>query len=255
MNAINKDVKLNLGAYEIGTGLIGAPIFLVYMGFSAALDVVGGEGTISQSTVPPLDLKTQLYGVYTVQKSGEFKVQAVGYPIFKQLKLGVIKKGISPNVQLEMTLAPNLLTGVATYSYLNSANEWVTIKDVPVNKKEIIPSPIDLLLVADTSAILAAQCTTSNMYVVSTQGLNVQISCTNGQPMIWNIAPIAPSGNVKIVSFSGEMVDDKICVPRKKGNYWEGVIQEHSKKGTIDYSVNLLVENVPYTYDMSFILK
>lgn len=257
MTKVIKNESLSLGAYEIGTGLLGAPMFLVDLGFDNFYSVAAGGGKITQATMPAVSVSTQLYGKYSTNKKGMISVSLLGYPIYKPLKAGNFLPGIKPNVKLSMTLDSNMITGVATYSYLNQAGDWITVKNAPVNKKEVPAKPIDILLVVDTAATLATRTLEDNIYVISTQGSST-INCTDGQELIWRTVAVAPSGDVSISSFGGDLISEEICVPRKQGTtntYWEGTIDSQGTTGVVDYSINFSIEGQSFSYSTSLNIK
>ncbi|HEV7721365.1 MAG TPA: hypothetical protein VGO60_08775 [Iamia sp.] len=101
-----------------------------------------------------------------------------------------------------------------------------------------------------------------NIYLVDTTGYmgstaegkpELVTQVTEGQIVTWQVAPVDASTNVEIAGFTGQMINDKICVPTVQGIsnhvFWEGLVEAQGVKGDQQYSVSLTVDDTPMSWD------
>lgn len=122
--------------FEVGGQMPGAPLFKVNLLVYASGKTVTGFGEITQTTSPPLDIKTKLEGTFTymtvMPRNVHILVVAQGYPQVHWPPHGGVGPVILPNVELRMVLTEDWQSGVAEYKYLDSKGNWHEIEDAPV---------------------------------------------------------------------------------------------------------------------------
>ncbi|MEW6734634.1 MAG: DUF1842 domain-containing protein [Acidobacteriota bacterium] len=127
-------------SYDIGTDLIGAPLFKLHLSVYTPNKTVTGTGRITQTTNPPLDIATRVQGEYTymtvMPNKSHILVTAVGYPIINWPAHAGIGPVIPPNVELRMVLEDNWSSGRAMYRYLVDGS-WHEVTDAPVKSVPI----------------------------------------------------------------------------------------------------------------------
>ena len=126
---------------------------------------------------------------------------------------------------------------------------------------------INVLVAVDVEAALAGSLQDnvylidSNKYVGSgNEGqAELQTACLDGQLIVWNIAPVDPSSNVVITEFTGQMIDDKICMPHQydspSGPYWEGRVEAQGLTGSQQYSMQLTMDGHAMTFDPFLVIS
>ncbi len=120
---------------------------------------------------------------------------------------------------------------------------------------------IDVLIVVDTLAALAHKLQ-DNVYLIDTNKyvgsgdegkVELKTACENGQYIRWRVISISPENDVHITKFTGQMINDKVCVPKKQGlegdSYWEALIETQGNTGSYQYSVVLSFDGAEKTFD------
>lgn len=120
---------------------------------------------------------------------------------------------------------------------------------------------IDVLIVVDVEGALAGALQ-DNVYLVDTNKyvgsgnegqVELKTACSEGQTITWNVTPIAPTSNVVITQFTGQMIDDKICVPQSynspDGPYWSGIVEAQGATGQQQYSIVLTMDGKAMSFD------
>ena len=68
----------------------------------------------------------------------------------------------------------------------------------------------------------------------------------DGQIISWRVVPISAASSVEILSFSGDMIDKKVCNPTKQGItgacFWEGIVENQGSVGQFNYIITLSIE-------------
>jgi hypothetical protein len=125
-------------SYDIGTGAPGAPLFHVNLMVNVVKKTVTGTGVITQATMPPLHIDTRLAGQFrllTLDSTTYIVVTLSG----KSLLLPPM-----PNTSLLMLLQYGWKSGVADYTYVDSAGHNHEVSNVPVKvaktKVEVLES-------------------------------------------------------------------------------------------------------------------
>ncbi|WP_437631612.1 alpha-pore-forming tripartite toxin MakABE regulator [Sorangium sp. So ce854] len=121
---------------------------------------------------------------------------------------------------------------------------------------------VDVLIVVDAEGALASGDLQGNVYMIDTnkhvgsssEGMaELYTACKDGQIIVWNVAPVSPSSDVEITQFTGQMVNDRVCVPQQvttpDGDYWEGRVESQGTVGTQQYSVVLTMDGKAMTFD------
>lgn len=120
---------------------------------------------------------------------------------------------------------------------------------------------IDVLIVVDVEGALAGSLQ-DNVYLIDTNKYvgsgsegqaELVTACQDGQVIVWNVAPVSPSSDVEITQFTGQMIDDKVCVPQAydgpDGPFWEGRVEAQGTKGQQQYSVVLTMDGKSMGFD------
>jgi hypothetical protein len=121
---------------------------------------------------------------------------------------------------------------------------------------------IDVLIVVDTVAALAASDLQSNVYLIDTNkhlgsGAEGQAelitACTDGQIIKWRVTGVSDGNEVNIVAFTGEIITKKICNPLKQGMagaiFWEGRVESQGAAAKYQYSLELAIDGHQLTFD------
>lgn len=121
---------------------------------------------------------------------------------------------------------------------------------------------IDILVVVDTLGATASGNLQSNVYLIDTNKYlgswnegqcELHTICYDNQIIKWRVTPVSPENDVDIVGFTGQMIDQKICVPQKQGItqdiYWEGIVETRGDVGRYQYSMVLTIDGKRMTFD------
>ncbi|ASN86886.1 alpha-pore-forming tripartite toxin MakABE regulator [Pectobacterium versatile] len=121
---------------------------------------------------------------------------------------------------------------------------------------------IDVLIVVDAENALASNNLGSNVYLIDTNKYmgsgnegqeELKTSCHDGQVINWHVTGVSLSSDVSILSFTGQMVNDKVCVPVAvnsiNGTYWQGRVEAQGTTGGQQYSVVLELDGRSMTFD------
>ena len=121
---------------------------------------------------------------------------------------------------------------------------------------------VDVLIVVDVVGALASGNLTQNVYLVDTNKYvgsgsegqaELKTSIKDGQVLRWSVVPVSPSTDVEIVGFVGQMVNDKVCVPKKvetvEGAFWEGRVESRGEAKTEQYSAKLSMDGKEMEFD------
>jgi hypothetical protein len=122
---------------------------------------------------------------------------------------------------------------------------------------------IDVLIVVDVEGALASGNLGDNVYLIDTNGFfgsggegqaELQTACLDGQIVIWSISSVDPGADVEIAGFTGQIIDQRICVPQQTtlptGDVvWSGRVESQGAVAEYQYSCTLLFNK---TTKMSF---
>lgn len=127
---------------------------------------------------------------------------------------------------------------------------------------------IDVLIVVDVVNALASGNLGENVYLIDSNKYcgsgsegqaELKTACKDGQIIVWNVAPVSPSTQVEIKKFTGQMIEDKICVPvpvtTPEGTYWEGRVESQGQTTTQQYSVGLTMDGKELTFDPFLVIE
>jgi len=126
---------------------------------------------------------------------------------------------------------------------------------------------VNVLIVVDVEGALASNLQ-DNVYLIDTNKyvgsgnegqVELQTACKDGQMIAWSVVPVAPSSDVQITQFTGQMINDKICVPVEvntpDGSYWEGRVESQGQTGNQQYSVVLTMDGKAMTFDPYLVIS
>lgn len=127
---------------------------------------------------------------------------------------------------------------------------------------------IAVLIVVDAAAALSSRDLQSNVYLVDTNKYvgsgnegqaELKTACNDGQLIYWRVVAVSPDNEVDITSFSGQMINDRICVPQEQGlsgdKFWEGRVEAQGQASTQQYSVVLSVDGSSMTFDPFLVIS
>lgn len=127
----NARCGLFLAHYLLTNGLIGGPVFNIYLTVNTATGAVHGDGNITQATNPPVNIGTKLDGNFTymtvMPNKTSILVTATGYPCIHwspNLGIGPV---LLPNADLRMVLSADWKSGTANYKYMDTSGHWVSM--------------------------------------------------------------------------------------------------------------------------------
>lgn len=120
---------------------------------------------------------------------------------------------------------------------------------------------IDILIAIDVLGALAAGTLEGYVYLVDTnkylgswqEGQSaLNTVCQDGQSLTWSITPVDPGSQIDITAFSGQMVDQNICVPAPDpfmGNtVWNGRVETQGAFASYPYSVTVTMSGKAMTF-------
>lgn len=120
---------------------------------------------------------------------------------------------------------------------------------------------IEVLIIVDVVGALAGTLQ-DNVYLVDTNKymgsgnegqVELKTACKDGQIIKWRVEAISPDNEVNITKFTGQIINDKVCVPQKQGLdgniYWEGRVETQGSTGNYQYSVDLAFDGAVKTFD------
>lgn len=122
---------------------------------------------------------------------------------------------------------------------------------------------INVLIVVDVEGALASNDLGSNVYLIDSnkyfgsgnEGQQELItSCVDGQVIVWSVTPVNPGDDAEIVSFQGQAVTSKICVPQQitlptGGTVWSGRVESQGVVAQYQYNCSLSFDGKTMTFD------
>lgn len=123
---------------------------------------------------------------------------------------------------------------------------------------------INVLIIVDVEGALASGDLGANVYLVDTNKYfgsgsegqeELVTACTDGQVVIWSVAPVDPGTDATIVQFTGQMVDDRVCIPVKStvpgggAVIWSARVETQGVSQTYQYSCVLSFDGKQMTFD------
>lgn len=120
---------------------------------------------------------------------------------------------------------------------------------------------INILIAVDVLGALAAGTLEGYVYLVDTnkylgswqEGQSpLNTVCQDGQSLTWSITSVDPGNQIDITSFSGQMVDQNICVPTPDsfiGNaVWNGRVETQGTFANYPYFVSVAMNGKVMTF-------
>lgn len=133
----------NFCAYEISTGLMGAPALQVFVIYDNINSAVIGLGDLTQPINPPLNQRLMLQGsfFYTLlQGAPDLCIVGLkGVPLVKWPKLAGIGPALPTVLDLNMNLNNARTAGTANFAYQNPQGEWVEVTNATVKSISLAP--------------------------------------------------------------------------------------------------------------------
>jgi len=121
---------------------------------------------------------------------------------------------------------------------------------------------VDVLVVVDTVGALASGDLQSNVYLVDTNkyigswnegNCELETVCHDTQVLKWRVASVTPNIHVTITYFSGNMIDTKVCVPKKVGIEkdicWEGTVETSGHLNCYQYTITISIDGTQLSFD------
>lgn len=126
---------------------------------------------------------------------------------------------------------------------------------------------VNVLIVVDVEGALAGTLQ-DNVYLIDTNKhvgsgnegqVELMTACQDGQVITWNVAPVDPTSDVEIASFTGQMINDKICLPKQytdaDGTYWQAAVEAQGTTGNQQYSVFLTMDGKQLSFDPYLVIS
>lgn len=111
---------------------------------------------------------------------------------------------------------------------------------------------INVLIVVDVENALATNDLGDNVYLIDNnknsgsydEGKDELVTaCYNGQIINWSVVGVVAENQVEINAFTGDMINDNICVPQKTPSLgrtnWQGGVNDTKPGDKVQYSVEL----------------
>lgn len=121
---------------------------------------------------------------------------------------------------------------------------------------------VNVLVVIDVLGAVTSGNLQNNVYLIDSRKYmgswqegqcELQTVCIDSEIINWRVASVDPGTDVKITGFTGQMVNDKVCVPTQQGlpgdKYWAGRVQAQGFIGFKQYSIVVKMESKTMTFD------
>lgn len=122
---------------------------------------------------------------------------------------------------------------------------------------------INVLIVVDVEGALASGDLSSNVYLIDTNKYfgsysegqeELVTTCSDGQIIIWSVASVNPGNDAEITGFTGQMIDQKICLPKQSTlvtgeTVWSGRVESQGATAKYQYSCTLSFDGKAMTFD------
>lgn len=122
---------------------------------------------------------------------------------------------------------------------------------------------IYVLIAVDVEAALASGDLGSNVYLVDTNKFfgsgsegqeELVTNCVDGQIIVWSVTPINPGDDAEITGFTGQMIDQKICLPQQSTlvtgqTVWSARVESQGATAKYQYSCTLSFDGKAMTFD------
>ncbi|QZT37907.1 inclusion body family protein [Halosquirtibacter xylanolyticus] len=121
---------------------------------------------------------------------------------------------------------------------------------------------VEVLIVVDVVGATSSGNLSDNLYMIDTnkylgsygEGTHeLSTKCHDDQKIIWRVASISPDNDVNITEFTGQIITERICVPKKNDlgdeEYWEGIVETRGDKGNYQYACTLRIDGKLMSFD------
>jgi hypothetical protein len=122
---------------------------------------------------------------------------------------------------------------------------------------------VNVLIVVDVEGALASDDLGSNVYLIDTnkhfgsggEGQDELVTaCEDGQILVWSVAAVNPGNNAEIAGFKGQIIDQKICLPKQGTTatgmtFWSGRVESQGTSSTYQYSCTLSFDGKAMDFD------
>jgi len=121
---------------------------------------------------------------------------------------------------------------------------------------------VNVLVVVDVLGAVTSGSLQNNVYLIDSrkymgswqQGTcELHTVCKDNEIINWRIASVDPGCDIEIDSFTGQIINTKICVPSKQGIpgdiFWSGRVQAQGFTGSLQYSLWVNIEGKKMTFD------
>jgi hypothetical protein len=108
-----------------------------------------------------------------------------------------------------------------------------------------------VLIVVDTVGALATGGLKNNCYMVDNNHYlgswregseELHTVCQDGQAIVWDVASVSPDTPISIAGFSGRMVEEGTCAPKRlPDGSWEGRVESRGVFASFPYAVTLSI--------------
>jgi hypothetical protein len=112
-------------------------------------------------------------------------------------------------------------------------------------------STLCVLIVVDTVGALASGGLKNNCYMVDNNHYlgswregseELHTVCQDGQAIVWDVASVSPDTPIAIAGFSGRMVEEGTCAPKRlPDGSWEGRVESRGVFAAFPYAVTLSI--------------
>jgi len=133
-------------------------------------------------------------------------------------------------------------------------------KTITFNMQHILL--VNVIVVVDALGAATSDNLANNVYLIDSRKYmgswkegqcELHTVCTDSDIIQWRIASVDPGADVKIAGFTGQMINDRICVPTEQGlagdRYWEGIVEAQGATGRQQYSLVVKIDNKSMTFD------
>lgn len=113
---------------------------------------------------------------------------------------------------------------------------------------------IDIIIAVDTQGALATGRVVDHAYMVDSHGFvgswtegqpSLSTVCEDGDVLTWRAVPVAPTGDVSLVGFDGDMVSSHACNPEQvrgvDAAIWGGRLEARGVFASLPYTLSLSV--------------
>lgn len=122
---------------------------------------------------------------------------------------------------------------------------------------------VNVLIVVDVEGALASGDLGSNVYLIDTnkhfgsysEGQQELVTyCRDGQVIVWSIASVNPGDEAEIAGFTGQMVDQRVCIPKASTlvtgeTVWAGRVESQGQSAQFQYSCTLSFDGRAMNFD------